>query len=54
MGFVDPVRHCQPCAAVTKAEEDFFVTYIKLLFNGNPGYSCSIKPKIRLWFVVGW
>lgn len=34
MGFVDPVRVCTPCATVTKQEEDFFNTHLKLLFAG--------------------
>lgn len=36
MGFVDPVRHCHGCAAVTREEEDFFVNHIKVLFSGAP------------------
>ena len=35
MGFVDPVRLCTPCATVTKQEEEFFNTHLKLLFAGN-------------------
>jgi len=36
MGFVDPVRHCVNCAAVTRDEEDFFLNHIKVLFTGAP------------------
>ena len=35
MGFVDPVRLCTPCATVTKQEEEFFSTHLKLLFAGK-------------------
>ena len=34
MGFVDPVRLCTPCSTVTKQEEEFFNTHLKLLFSG--------------------
>ena len=35
MGFVDPVRLCTPCSTVTKQEEEFFNTHLKLLFSGK-------------------
>ena len=46
MGFVDPVRVCTPCATVTKQEEDFFNTHLKLLFAGN----VAIEQKCRMCF----
>lgn len=34
MAFVDPVRHCRKCAAVTLKEKQFFDEELKVLFAG--------------------
>ncbi len=36
MGFVDPVRLCAPCAAVTRREQQFFDAGMKALLAGAP------------------
>merc|ERR1712113_1094474 len=47
MGFVDPVRLCTPCSTVTKQEEEFFNTHLKLLFSGATFNVCTSKRKIE-------
>ena len=62
MGFVDPVRLCTPCATVTKQEEEFFNTHLKLLFAGNKIFnhwyfatkvSTSNNIPIQIKFILG-
>jgi len=43
MSFVDPVRLCQPCAEVTKVEEEFFIQKLKVLFEGAPFHITTFK-----------
>jgi len=43
MSFVDPVRQCKPCSEITKVEEEFFTTHIKVLFEGAPFHVKTIK-----------
>jgi len=47
MGFVDPVRLCTPCSTVTKQEEEFFNTHLKLLFSGATFNVCSSVKEIE-------
>lgn len=47
MGFVDPVRLCTPCATVTKQEEEFFNTHLKLLFSGATFNVCTSMKTIE-------
>jgi len=45
MAFVDPVRLCEPCSEVTKAEDDFFTNHIKVLFEGAPFHVTTSKSQ---------
>jgi len=47
MGFVDPVRLCTPCSTVTKQEEEFFNTHLKLLFSGATFNVCTSVKEIE-------
>ncbi|KAL3874093.1 hypothetical protein ACJMK2_037155 [Sinanodonta woodiana] len=59
MCFVDPVRLCRYCANITRKENDFFETHLKVLLDGGifiiqeskeskgPIYLCKLSPDQR-------
>lgn len=50
MSFVDPVRVCNDCAAITEQETEFFDKKIKTLMNGR---QCTTSFYLKLGFKIG-
>ncbi|KAK3604394.1 hypothetical protein CHS0354_015526 [Potamilus streckersoni] len=65
MCFVDPVRQCSMCANITRKENDFFDTHLKVLLDGGifvvqesneatrPIYICKLSPDQRTLIFEG-